>query len=508
MINFLSKNRWGLIILLGIAVLFFALRLPNLTLQPIFADEAIYIRWAQIMRAEPTLRFISLSDGKTPLFMWVLMPLLKVFSDPLYAGRLLSVISGLMTLLGAFFLGWRFINLRTGIIAAFLVAITPFMVFFDRLSLVDTMLAAFSIWSLNFALLLAQKTRLDLAMILGYLLGGAMLTKTPGVFNLLTLPVTILVVKFSKKNHLIKVLMFWVVASLITLAIYNILRLGPGFSSLSARNQDYVFSPWELLSRPLDPFIPHVKDSFDWFTHLLSWPIMVLVLVGVTVSIISRNRFILVVFLWSLIPLLIQMALLKTYTARYILSSIPPLLVIGGFGVDYIIKKNKLNKILTAFLMIVISILPMRFNLQLLQDPAKADLPKNERRGYLEDWTAGYGLKEIASYLINEAKKQQVVVATEGYFGTLPDGLSIYLDTYNHQSIDERKVIVVGSEATISAQLMETARSRPTYFVANKTRYYQWQDGELIKEYPKAKGSLLEFQDSMLLFRVKPASKK
>ena len=74
-----------------LAACYFALRLPNLTLQPIFADEAIYIRWAQVMRAEPTLRFLSLSDGKTPLFMWAMIPFLKVFSDPLFAGRFLSV---------------------------------------------------------------------------------------------------------------------------------------------------------------------------------------------------------------------------------------------------------------------------------------------------------------------------------------------------------------------------------------------------------------------------------
>jgi len=27
--------------------------------QPIFGDEAIYIRWAQVMKAEPTLRFFQ-----------------------------------------------------------------------------------------------------------------------------------------------------------------------------------------------------------------------------------------------------------------------------------------------------------------------------------------------------------------------------------------------------------------------------------------------------------------
>src|SRR5579872_353447 len=87
-------------LLLGILAVYFLARLPSLTLQPIFADEAIYIRWAQIAKAVPSLRFVSLQDGKTPLFMWAMAPFLAIFADPLLAGRLLSVVSGFFTLLG------------------------------------------------------------------------------------------------------------------------------------------------------------------------------------------------------------------------------------------------------------------------------------------------------------------------------------------------------------------------------------------------------------------------
>ena len=44
------------------------LRTYNLLALPIFADEAIYVRWAQVMRAETTLRFLPLSDGKIAVF--------------------------------------------------------------------------------------------------------------------------------------------------------------------------------------------------------------------------------------------------------------------------------------------------------------------------------------------------------------------------------------------------------------------------------------------------------
>src|SRR3989304_2252128 len=84
--NFLKK--WGKTILIGMGILALALglRLASLTYVPVFVDEAIYIRWSQVMRAEPTLRFMPLSDGKQPLFMWLTIPFLKLFDNPLVAG--------------------------------------------------------------------------------------------------------------------------------------------------------------------------------------------------------------------------------------------------------------------------------------------------------------------------------------------------------------------------------------------------------------------------------------
>src|SRR4030042_2725996 len=88
--------------LLGVLITASLLRIINLGSLPIFADEAIYIRWAQVMSAESTLRFLPLSDGKQPLFMWSVIPFLKIISDPLIAGRLLSAILGLGTIIAIF----------------------------------------------------------------------------------------------------------------------------------------------------------------------------------------------------------------------------------------------------------------------------------------------------------------------------------------------------------------------------------------------------------------------
>ena len=76
---------------LGIIILFFITRFYNILGLPIFTDEAIYVRWAQIASNDANWRFISLTDGKQPMFVWIAMVLMKFISDPLLAGRIVSV---------------------------------------------------------------------------------------------------------------------------------------------------------------------------------------------------------------------------------------------------------------------------------------------------------------------------------------------------------------------------------------------------------------------------------
>src|SRR3989344_497092 len=72
----------GLLILL---VVYLLLHLPSLTILPVFADEAIYIRWAQLIIDDwRRYLFFPMNDGKTPLFIWLLVPFQFLFSDQLY----------------------------------------------------------------------------------------------------------------------------------------------------------------------------------------------------------------------------------------------------------------------------------------------------------------------------------------------------------------------------------------------------------------------------------------
>src|SRR6266436_8244891 len=117
----------------GLILLYIITRFTNILSLPIFTDEAIYIRWAQIAMRDPAWRFISLTDGKQPMYVWIAMILLRFIHDPLLAGRLLSVFTGFGSLVGIWLLTWELFRKRwVAFLAAALYVVFPFALVYDR----------------------------------------------------------------------------------------------------------------------------------------------------------------------------------------------------------------------------------------------------------------------------------------------------------------------------------------------------------------------------------------
>lgn len=452
---------------LGILLLAFGIRVYNLTLLPVFVDEAIYIRWSQIMSNEATLRFLPVSDGKQPLFMWILMFIVKQITDPLFAGRILSVASGMGTLVGVSILGYIFTkSKKVALIAGLIYAINPFVYFFDRLALVDSMLTMFGIWTFLFAVLTAKTRRLDLAMITGFLLGCAMLTKSTAMFFAILLPATWVFVK--DKKDLFKLIGLNLVIVIIMFGMYNILRLGPNFNLISSRNQDYIYPLTRIITNPLDPFMGHLGGVKNYFYLMGPISLVFLILLGVFTDFKKNIKSLSPLLAWGILPILVTMEYFKVVTARYIVYTIPFFIILASLAFN---AKSKLVQKFAYLGLLAFIVQSLFFDYKLLTNVAAAPLPEGERSGFLQEWTAGDGIKEISEYIKNVAKDlpadKKVVVGTEGYFGTLPNGLEMYV-----QGVD--KVIVIGVGLGINKvpdSLVESKLSgNKTYLVVNKSR--------------------------------------
>jgi 4-amino-4-deoxy-L-arabinose transferase-like glycosyltransferase len=397
------------LIFLFLCLIFLFSRIYNLNSLPVFGDEAIYIRWAQIIRSVDTLRFIPLTDGKQPLFMWLNAISLRLISDPLISGRLISVFSGLGILVTLFLISHSFLP---SLIYLFL----PFAFFFDRLATADTLLSFFGILSLYLSLRLAKKPAMDLSIILGATLGLAWLTKSPAIYFVVLSLFTF--VLYNPKN--IKKLYFPILSAFIAFIIYNILRLGPSFSQIALRNKDYIWPFSEILKHPFDPLIPHLKDTFYIYKYYISLPL----LLSPTLYFIlkKRNKFdstIFIYFAWFSLPLIANAALAKVFTARYILFTLPPLILIISNFLQPLFNKKYFYILLILFIPNFWQIYQISFS------PYNLKLPSTDT-GYIVDWTSGWGIKETSEYLISRSKEVNVIVGTEGAFGSLPDGLQIY----------------------------------------------------------------------------------
>jgi len=502
------KEKWLLFVLGGGLILFyFFLRFYKLTVIPIFADEAIYIRWAQVMRAESTLRFLPLSDGKQPLFMWLIIPFLKFFSDPLLAGRFVSVLSGFLSLVGIFILTFLITqSRRTSLLAAFLYTVLPYTFFFDRMALVDSLMFSFGIWVFILTFLLIQHLRLDLAIFTGIVLGGGLITKSPALFYALLMPSFFLFLLEGKKiviKKIVKASGLFLVTYFFAFVIYNLLRLGPNFHMIALRNKDYIFPISEVLSHPHDPILVHLRDIKGWFPNLFTWPILLFSLLGVFVGFLKKEKrkISLILLAFFLVPLLAQSAVARVFTPRYLLFTTFPLFVFAGFSFEYLVSRFKKYRYLPVFLLIILAILPLSYDFALMRNPQEAPLPERMRTGYLEEWTSGYGINEVRDYLREVSEKGHVNVGTEGYFGTLPDGLLIYFDK-------DPDVTVFGiglSLLDVPEPLKESAAAgqAETFLVVNDSRMGA-QDSPLLEQIlkiPKARGK--KGQDSLLLYKVK-----
>lgn len=507
----IQKNKFfkKILILVIFSAIYFLTRFQHLNAIPVFGDEAIYIRWAQIIKHEETLRFIPQTDGKQPLFMWINALVFKFITDPLIAGRVISIFSGFLTLIAIFLISCiiidftipfrnpiKFIkesvkdNFSYGLISIMIYIFLPFTFFFDRLSVPDNTLSMFGSWALFFSLLLAKFRRLDLSLILGMILGLAWLTKSPAIYFVILSLVTFLIFNYKK----IRSFYLPIISAILSFVIYNTLRLGPQFHMIAIRNRDYIWSFSEIIKHPFDPLKPHLGDTLTIFNQYISLPILFFAIVGLFLFLFyQKNRQIITLFLWFLFPLVSNCVFAKVFTARYILFVIPSLIILLSIGLSVFFKTN-LGRLIFVLLILIPNILWIK-NISL--HPFETKLPSTEV-GYLSGWTSGWGIKESSIYLKNKAQTANVIVGTEGSFGTLPDGLQIYGD-----HVSQLTIIGYGLGFTQIPEPLVNAKKAgdDVYLLINQSRLSlnsdQLDNLILVNKYSKPN------EDNLLLYQLK-----
>ncbi|MBU2577238.1 hypothetical protein KKA69_00220, partial [Patescibacteria group bacterium] len=117
-----------------------------------------------------------------------------------------------------------------------------------------------------------------------------------------------------------------------------------------------------------------------------------------------------------------------------------------------------------------------------------------------EQWTAGYGIKESAQHLKEAAINEKILVGTEGYFGTLPDGLLIYLEKVPN-------ITVVGVDFPVKAipeKLKEGKKDNRVFLIANDSRFEVPDNGSyrIIQKFPKPENPGTGKKENLLFLEI------
>lgn len=460
------KNHRQAFLILGIFLLVFAVsRLFNLTALPIFTDEAIYIRWAQIAKQDASWRFISLTDGKQPLFVWGTMVFLKILKDPLLAGRMVSVLSGALGMIGMYFLSWElFREKKPAILAAFLYLVSPFTLMYDRMALMDGLVATTTIWSLYFGVLLTRTVRLDVALLWSMALGTAVLTKTSGFLNIYLAPALLILFNWQGKQTGRRFLRW---AGLVLLAIvisqiyYGVLRLSPWFHMISQKDATFVYPLSEWLQHPLKFLHGNLRGELDWVFRYLTLPF--LILAGLSLVFIKKAwRQKLFLLFWFVAPLTGLALFGRVLYPRFVLFMTMPLLILAAWSLAFLSEKIK-SRISLAFIFLLFLIYPLFFDAKILFSIITAPLPRSDSNQYVNDWPSGWGVREIVDFAKRESQSQKITIYTEGVFGLLPYSLEIYL-------VDNPNIEIIGIwplPPEMPVEMLAKIKERPTYFVLN-----------------------------------------
>jgi hypothetical protein len=147
----------------------------------------------------------------------------------------------------------------------------------------------------------------------------------------------------------------------------------------------------------------------------------------------KKNKKLIGLLVLMFLAFITPLALLgKIIYPRYLLPSSLFIILIASINLANLLSaKEKIYHILAGILTFLIVlhsgkfIFPSYFNIE------QIPFSQADRVQYLEEWSSGQGIYDVSQLMLHTSQNQSLAVATEGFFGTLPDGILMYLHRQN-----------------------------------------------------------------------------
>ncbi len=417
---FFKKNP---VLLLCLIYLF--VRLPRLTLIPIFNDESIYLDWAWRETHVPGFLYYSLYDAKQPLVMWLFGFFSNFFSDPLFAGRFVSFCLGLLSVIGIYLVGKEYFEKKVGIAAALLYTTVPIFVLFDRQALLESAITTCGIWSFFYLNRTLQKERsIKSELLTGVVLGLGFFSKSTAFLFLITtiLVISYMVYRTKRQTYLERL---WTIGGVFLLVIL-LLIINPVFWKTLSSNSRYVLGIGDLFHFPVGLWLQNIW-AFTQISFLFLTPfVFILSLCALFEFIKNRKNILLLV--WLGIPLVVAILTLRTPSQRYIVGLLPPFILLATYMLFKLIEKLKTAG--SAIALTTFS-LALTFSYFLIYRPVPYfsffnKMTSYSEYGFVDGQVSGYGIAEAVKFLEIENNKKPIVVTYAENTGNPESAMSVY----------------------------------------------------------------------------------
>ncbi len=416
----------------GAALLMIATRLSVLWRFPPFLDESLYATWAMRVHDSVNDRFVALAYGKLPLLSWLGAGLVFAGVHPLDSVRLVSFVSGLVSLAVVAALAARLGGRPAAIATAFVYALLPLALVHDVIGIMEPLVTALLALALYLQLRLVERPSMSVALGLGLVMGAGLLTKETGEIALVLLPASLLVFDWSGPRVARRALV-WVGHALVAVVIAGIAYLVVTLSDYwddypQARRSLGTFRSFgDGLAHPLRWLQAEWRDYGRELLGLATIPLLIACVIGIVVAFGIRRRLAALYLLWLLVPLVVAILFLPNPFVRYLVPMTPMLAVFTGLGVTGLASaasRLARPRVATVAVVVLAFVLAAVFDARVVANPATAPYPGLSRDEYASGWAAGTGWRELADELQSRAGAHKLVVAS---YAGLSDALQLSL---------------------------------------------------------------------------------
>ncbi len=413
--------------ILFISLLYFFTRLINLGALPIFNDEAIYLDWGWREISEPGNLYYSLYDGKQPLLMWIFGIFEKILSDPLIAGRLVSVIAGFITFLGIYLLAKKLFDKKAAIIAITLYVFNSLFLFFDRQALMESAICAVGIWAFYFLFEFIHKNSKKYAMSLGLVLGiGLFIKSTAFIFVIASF--FLLIYSYFKAKNKSEFIKNCGIICLLIISTDLLLIINPEFWSTLGMNQRYVYSISDIFRLPVINWLTDIFLNIKILIVYLNPFVLISSFAGIFLFVKRKKQDYSLLLIWIVTLLALEIILTKESSQRYLVSLLPVLILPASYIFSLILRKSLLWG--RIFLIVTVSVSSAYIFFQITNPSSyiknTQKFSGDQSLNYISGYTSGYGVNEAVDLINNASTNNKIYLATALNTGNPESAMQIY----------------------------------------------------------------------------------